>query len=118
MLHIVDIAPYGNEEADLVQDVETITGELAEYSAQAGAELDRLDRWLVVNKIDAVLEKDCDRIVEDLVRKLDWQGPVYRISAIGRIGTQELCNDVMQYLEQQHKAEQPDVLVSIPEQHQ
>ena len=116
LLHIVDVAPYGDEEADLANDVKTIAGELSQYSEEAGAELDQLDRWLVVNKTDVVLEEDLDRIVDDLLQKLDWQGPVYRISAISRTGTQELCNDIMNYLDAQKKSQQKDVFVSIPNQ--
>lgn len=114
LLHIVDIAPYGDQQADLVQDVTTITSELAQYSDQADANLDQLDRWLVINKKDTVLDEDQTEIIDNLLNSLDWTGPVYRISAIARQGTQELCNDIMQYLEAQLKAEQPDVLLSIP----
>lgn len=114
LLHMVDIAPYGDEGANLVNDVTTIMAELAHYSAQTGAQLDQLDRWLVVNKIDAVLDEDRDKIVSELLDKLNWQGPVYQISAIGRQGTQALCNDIMNYIEQRQKAGQKAVLQSIP----
>lgn len=58
LLHIVDIAPYGNEDADLANDVTTILGELSQYSEQTGADLDQLVRWLVINKTDLVLDED------------------------------------------------------------
>ncbi|MFT7525907.1 MAG: GTP-binding protein [Arenicella sp.] len=114
LLHIVDIAPYGDEEANLANDVTTIAGELAQYSEQTGADLDQLDRWLVINKTDTVLEEDRQKIVSELLAELDWQGPVYQISAIGRQGTQELCNDIMKNIEEQLKAAEPEVLLSIP----
>ncbi len=114
LLHIVDIAPYGDEEANLANDVTTIAGELAQYSEQTGADLDQLDRWLVINKTDTVLEEDRQKIVSELLSELDWQGPVYQISAIGRQGTQELCNDIMKNIEEQLKAAEPEVLLSIP----
>ena len=114
LLHIVDIAPYGDEGADLANDVQTIINELTQYSEETGADLGELDRWLVINKTDVVLESDRDRILEELLAKLDWQGPVYHISAISRLGTQELCNDIMQYLEKEKKAQAEDVLLSIP----
>ena len=56
LLHIVDIAPYGDEEADLAKDIRTIVGELSQYSEETGTELGQLDRWLVINKTDAVLD--------------------------------------------------------------
>jgi GTP-binding protein len=114
LLHIVDIAPYGDEEANLADDVTTIAGELAQYSEQTGADLDQLGRWLVINKTDTVLEEDRQKIVSELLAELDWQGPVYQISAIGRQGTQELCNDIMKNIEEQLKAAEPEVLLSIP----
>lgn len=116
LLHIVDIAPYGDEEANLANDVTTIAGELAQYSEQAGADLDQLDRWLVINKTDTVLEQDQQKIVSELLGELGWKGPVYQISAIGRQGTQELCNDIMKYIEEKLKAAEPEVLLSIPSQ--
>ena len=115
LLHIVDIAPYGDEEADLAKDVTTIIGELSQYSEETGADLDQLVRWLVINKTDVVLDEDRDRIAEELLTKLNWTGPVYYISAVSRIGTQDLCNDIMQYLDQDKKARQKEVLQSIPQ---
>jgi len=114
LLHIVEIAPYGDESADLAKEVNTITSELAKYSEDVGAELDKLDRWLVINKTDMVLEEDQDRIIDELLEELQWRGPVYRISAISRQGTQAICNDIMQYIDRKEKAQQPEVLQSIP----
>jgi GTP-binding protein len=114
LLHIVEIAPYGDESANLAKDVTTIVGELAQYSEQTGADLDQLDRWLVINKTDTVLEEDQQKIVSELLAELNWKGPVYQISAIARQGTQELCNDIMKNIEEQLKAAEPEVLLSIP----
>jgi len=114
LLHIVDIAPYGDEEANLANDVTTIASELSQYSEEAGADLDQLDRWLVVNKTDVVLDEDRERIIAELIKELNWQGPVYTISAISRHGTQELCNDIMEYIDAEIRAGQEEVFVSIP----
>ncbi len=114
LLHVVDIAPYGDEEANLANDIRTIAGELSQYSEEAGADLDQLDRWLVINKTDVVLDEDRERIVSDLLAELDWQGPVYTISAISRQGTQDLCNDIMNYIDAEIRAQQDEVFVSIP----
>lgn len=118
LLHIVDIAPYGEEDADLANDVSTIANEVTQYSELADVDLDKLDRWLVINKTDTVLDEDREQIVSRLTETLDWQGPVYTISAISRQGTQELCNDIMQYLRQLEQQSKPDVLVSIPNEQQ
>ena len=114
LLHVVDIAPYGDEEANLANDITTIAGELTQYSEQAGAELDQLDRWLVVNKTDVVLDEDRERIVDELLTELGWESPVYQISAISRQGTQELCNDIQAYLDADKKSQEVEVFVSIP----
>ena len=114
LLHVVDIAPYGNEEANLATDIRTIIAELSQYSEQADTTLDQLDRWLVINKTDVVLDEDRERIVTELLEELSWKGPVYTISAIGRQGTQALCNDIMAYLEADKKAQQDEVFLSIP----
>ena len=114
LLHIVDIAPYGDEEANLANDVTTIASELSQYSEEAGADLDQLDRWLVINKTDVVLDDDRERIIADLLKELDWKGPVYTISAISRQGTKELCNDIMEYIDAEIRAGQDEVFVSIP----
>ena len=114
LLHVVDIAPYGDEEANLANDINTIAGELKQYSEQAGAELDQLDRWLVINKTDVVLDEDRERIVEQLLSELGWNNSVYQISAISRQGTQELCNDIQAYLNADKKAQEVEVFVSIP----
>jgi len=118
LLHIVDIAPYGDEESNLVEDVNTIVSELEQYSEQAGADLDKLDRWLVVNKTDVVLDEDRERILQKLLEELKWRGPVYTISAISKTGTQQICNDIMNYVELEQKALEEEVFVSIPKNEQ
>ena len=115
LLHLVEIAPYGHEDANLAADVATIVAELEQYSLEAEANLSRLDRWLVINKTDTVLEEDQQEIVQNLLGQLSWEGPVYQISAIGREGTQELCNDIMAYLQKSERDAQSDVLQSIPQ---
>lgn len=114
LLHVVDIAPYGDEEANLANDITTIAGELEQYSEEAGAELDQLDRWLVINKTDVVMDDDRERIVEELLKELNWDAPVYQISAISRQGTQDLCNDIQNYLDAELKAQEETVFLSIP----
>ena len=106
LLHIVDIAPYG-EEVDLAKEVETITEELSKYETETGTPLTQLPRWLVINKIDVLKDEQVDQRVNEMLASLDWQGKVYRMSAISRQGTQEICNDIMQMIqaEEQQKRE-------------
>jgi len=110
LLHIVDIAPYG-EKTDLVNDINTIYNELVQYEAETETPLTNLPRWLVVNKVDVLdveeTQMRIDEMLQDpLLQNSNWQGKVYQISAISRKGTKDLCADIMQHLDQAYKAEQ------------
>ncbi|HET7201976.1 MAG TPA: GTPase ObgE [Steroidobacteraceae bacterium] len=95
LLHLVDIAPP-DPEADPVADARAIAAELKKFSP----ELAQRERWLVLNKIDLLPPSDAEKRCKEIVRRLRWKGPVYRISAATRQGTQELCRDVMRRLEE------------------
>ncbi|MGE0115026.1 MAG: Obg family GTPase CgtA [Steroidobacteraceae bacterium] len=100
LLHLVDIMPP-DPEADPVKDVRVIAAELKKYSPK----LARKERWLVLNKIDALSEEDADKRCKDIVRRLRWKGPVYRISGLARIGTDKLCQDIMSLIEKMAEEE-------------
>lgn len=95
LLHIVDVAPLDG--SDPVESVRTIEAELAKYSE----DLQNYARWLVLNKVDLLPEEDREPHCAQIVAALHWQGPVYTISAISKQGTQQLCYDIMEYVEQQ-----------------
>ncbi|HEB66431.1 MAG TPA: GTPase ObgE [Gammaproteobacteria bacterium] len=96
LLHLVDAAPLDAGQ-DPVADVRTIEQELERFDP----ELLDYERWLVLNKIDLLPEAERDARCDDIVQRLDWQGPVFRISAIAKDGTRELCGRIMDYLEEQ-----------------
>lgn len=93
LLHIIDIAPFDG--GDPVTDAKTIIQELDKYSH----ELVEKPRWLVINKSDLVDADELEKRRQELIEALDWQGPVYTISAISKIGTEKLVFDIMQQLE-------------------
>jgi GTP-binding protein len=95
LLHLVDISPP-DPDADPVKDARAIVGELKKFSK------DLLDkpRWLVLNKIDLLPKKEADKLCADIVRRLRWKGPTYRISAVTGAGTKELMQDVMRLIEE------------------
>ncbi|MDH5777344.1 MAG: Obg family GTPase CgtA [Gammaproteobacteria bacterium] len=95
LLHLVDVAPL-DESLDPVVDVRTIEKELEQYSE----ELARYDRWLVLNKVDLLPEEERQQRCDDILQRLDWQGPVYTISAMKQDGTKELCFKIMEFIEQ------------------
>jgi GTP-binding protein len=94
-LHLIDIAPLGPD-ADPVRDARAIIAELKKFSA----DLAEKERWLVLNKLDLLPPKEAERLCKDIVRRLRWKGPVYRISGLARQGTDVLCQDIMKRLEE------------------
>lgn len=93
LLHLVDMAPL--DLTDPAEAAVTIVEELTKFSP---ALADR-DRWLVLNKADQMLDEEHDARVAEIVQRLNWDGPVYVISALAREGTEKLCFDIMDYLE-------------------
>ena len=103
LLHMVDVAPFDG--SDPVESVRTIERELAKFSE----ELALRDRWLVLNKLDLLPEDERKAVCDDIIERLNWQGPVYRIAAISKDGTQRLSQEIMLYMEQKQKeAEQEE----------
>jgi GTP-binding protein len=90
LLHIVDMA----SDEDVLRDASALLDELQKYSA----ELANRERWLVLNKLDLLDDAEADRRCAHLIDGLQWQGPVFRISALRRNGTEQLCQTVYAYL--------------------
>lgn len=93
LLHVVDIAPW--DQTDPVDSVDAIAGELQLFSP---ALADR-ERWLVLNKIDLLPEAEAAERCQAIVDALEWKGPVFRISAVNGLGTDELVYAIMNHLE-------------------
>lgn len=100
LLHIVDLAPLDG--TDPAVAFKTIEKELAAYSD----ELAQYERWLVVNKVDLLDDTQQQEQIDKLLAEIQWQGPVYAISAITKNGTDQLCYDIMALVEQQREANQ------------
>ncbi|QCU89455.1 Obg family GTPase CgtA [Thiomicrorhabdus sediminis] len=98
LLHVVDIAPM--DESDPVESIRVIQQELLKYSE----ELSGKERWLVLNKTDLLLDEEVEELCNQIVADIDWQGPVYQISAVQRAGTDKLVNDIAYALEQNRQA--------------
>ncbi|MGY8811938.1 MAG: Obg family GTPase CgtA [Pseudomonadales bacterium] len=94
LLHLVDMAPL--DQADPVESVETIVHELGKFSPA----LTMRERWLVLNKCDQLLEDEQQAVLDDVVERLEWEGPVFVISASERQGTAELAKAVMNWLDE------------------
>ncbi len=96
LLHVLDIAPYETGESPVIS-AKKIIHEIEKWSD----ELINKPRWLVLNKIDRVPETEIASRCQTIVDELDWQDPVFQISAINGQGTRELMYAVMEFLERQ-----------------
>ena len=102
LLHLVDMAPL--DESDPAEAVETILHELGKFSPA----LTMRERWLVLNKCDQLLEDEQQAVLDDVVERLEWEGPVFVISASERQGTAELAKAVMNWLDERQRLIEDD----------
>ena len=105
LLHLVDIAPI-DPEADPAREVQAIAAELAKFSP----DLAEKPRWLVINKIDLLSEEDLAVARQMLLDELNWDGPIYEVSAATGAGTEALGHAVMQALEEMEEDEAEPLL--------
>ncbi len=105
LLHLVDVAPF--DETDPVESAQAIIRELEQYSPT----LAERPRWLVLNKLDLLPVDEQDAVCERIISELNWQGPVFRVSAISSDGTQAVCQQIMNWLDEQRiaQAENPEL---------
>lgn len=94
LLHIVDLAPV--DQSDPADAAEIIVKEISEFSPS----LAERDRWLVLNKIDQLLDDEREERKQAVVERLNWQGPVFMVSALDHEGTKELTQAIMRYLDE------------------
>lgn len=92
LLHLIDIAPI--DESDPVENARIILGELEKYSDK----LFNKPRWLVFNKIDVIGEEEAQARAKAVAEALGWEDKYYLISAASRQGVQDLCWDVMSFI--------------------
>jgi len=102
LLHVVDVEPVDN--SDPVENVQILEEELERFSPS----LAQQPRWLVLNKLDLIPEEMQDEVCEDIVKRLAWEGPVYRISAATKNGTQALAYALMNDIEERRRREEED----------
>lgn len=97
LLHLVDMLPMDG--SDPAENAAAIERELEVFSPT----LARCDRWLVLNKIDLLPQDQCAAKCAELVKKLKWNQPVFRISGLTGHGTRELCAAIMEYIEERRE---------------
>lgn len=94
LLHLVDILPVDG--SDPVDNARVIVSELEQYSEKLAGK----PRWLVFNKIDLMSDEEANELCKSIVERLEWDGPVYQISASTGQNTKDLCNDLSDALEE------------------
>ena len=94
LLHIIDVLPEDSADSP-VESARKILNELQRYDES----LYQKPRWLVLNKTDLLTDEEAQTICAEITRGLDWNGPVYNISAINGEGVELLCRDIMSLLE-------------------
>ncbi len=93
LLHMIDIMPV--DQSDPVQNALTILDELEQYSEK----LANKPRWLVFNKVDLMLEEEADEVIQAVIDALGWEDQYFKISALNKSGTKDLCYKLAEYME-------------------
>lgn len=104
LLHVIDVVPP-DPDADVVRDAKALVRELRKYDET----LYRKPRWLVFNKLDLVPEKDREKLVQSLLKKLGVKRQHFAISAISGDGCRPLVFAAMEHLEQREDKPQKTV---------
>ena len=93
LLHVVEVSSFDG--SSILDRALVIEKELERFSATLYAG----ERWLIINKIDLMPKEDVDDLIDDLLGKLRWKYPVFRISSLRSEGTELLCSRILGYLE-------------------
>ena len=104
LLHLVDMAPV-DESIDPADEIRRIVTELEKYSPELAAR----ERWLVLNKKDLLSDDEFNQRRKELVKAVDWQGPLFAVSAVSGEGTEELVQSLMKHLEEVKQQEEKSV---------
>ena len=111
LLHLVDMMPYDGTTP--AENAAVIEQELEKFSST----LAQGDRWLVLNKTDLLPEDEVEEACKAVVEQLDWQGPIFVISAISGEGTKALCTAIMDYIDghRDRESADPELVVALEE---
>lgn len=93
LFHVLDVSPI--DDSDPVESFQAISNELAKFDE----ELLKKERWLILNKVDLLPTDTMEKHCNDIIKRLDWKGPVFIISGLAKQGLDELAKAAMRYLE-------------------
>lgn len=94
LLHLVELLPIDG--SCPAENILAIENELATFSE----DLINKPRWLVFNKTDCFTEEEAKAQIQHICSKLVIKAPVYGVSALNKSGVNELCEHVMQFLQE------------------
>ncbi|MET1218789.1 MAG: Obg family GTPase CgtA [Glaciecola sp.] len=92
LLHLVDLMPADG--SDPIHNAKAIIHELEQYSPKLASK----PRWLVFNKIDLLLEDEAQALCQEIADALGVE-TFYQISAFQKMHVDELCRDIMTFIE-------------------
>ena len=98
LLHILDVLPCDGSSP--AENARKIMHELETYDPELIAK----PCWLVLNKMDLLPEEEREKTCKKIIKELKWKAPVYKMSALSGEGTERLCQDLMNYLEENRRA--------------
>lgn len=94
LLHLVDIAPYDG--TDPVENAKQIMLELKKFNK----DMVKKEQWLILNKTDLVPPENIEKLCLDITKRLRWKGKTFKISALKKQNTKELCYALMERFEE------------------
>jgi GTP-binding protein len=100
LMHLVDVAPYDSDQAPL-KAIRKLEIEMERYDQG----LRDKERWLLLNKSDMLPDVELETLKREIVDALDWQAPIYIISAISGKGCEEVMNAISQHLAEMNRLE-------------
>jgi GTP-binding protein len=94
LLHVVDLAETESHQV-IADNIKSVENELKSFDLDLFCK----ERWLVFNKLDLISKGQAQSRIDHITGQLQWDGPVYAISAIASEGTKKLTHQVMQGLD-------------------
>ncbi len=90
LLNVIDISKNNLEVA--LKDVDVIAKELKDYDEELG----KKDKWYIFNKIDMLSEKELEILKKSVNNKITKN--VFFVSAKEKVGLDDLCENIIEYL--------------------
>jgi GTP-binding protein len=101
LLHMVDVSDVMNPELNVVENAKAILMELEKYDESL---MDK-PRLLAFNKVELIDSEQLEQLEQEIRQAIDWQGRIFKISAIARDGIEELAHNLYRIVNQDEQEE-------------